>query len=60
MKLRVWLDIEGMLATDLAKKLDVTDGAITLWCQGVRVPRPALMRKIVKVTKGKVTPQDFY
>ena len=60
MKLKVWLDTEGISARELSLKLDVTDGAVSLWLNGLRMPRPAVMRKIMKLSKGKVLPQDFY
>jgi predicted transcriptional regulator len=60
MKLRVWMDIKGITGLDLAEKLGVTDGAISRWKDGSRVPRPEQMRMIVKITKGEVGPVDFY
>jgi len=60
MKLKVWLDTEGISARELSLKLDVTDGAVSLWLNGMRMPRPAVMRLIKKITKGKVTSEDFY
>ena len=60
MKLKTWLAIEGISGVEFAEMVDVTDGAVTLWKDGSRIPRPAQMQKIVEVTKGKVKAQDFY
>ena len=60
MKLKIWMAIEGLTGVELAEKLGVTDGAVSRWTAGDRIPRPDQMKEIIKVTKGKVQPQDFY
>jgi DNA-binding transcriptional regulator YdaS (Cro superfamily) len=43
----------------LATELSVSPEAVRLWLGGERTPSPEMMRRIAKLTKGKVTPNDF-
>jgi transcriptional regulator with XRE-family HTH domain len=48
----------------LAKFLEIEGVSIATtalrWCKGERMPRAEHMKKIFRLTKGKVTPGDFY
>jgi transcriptional regulator with XRE-family HTH domain len=48
----------------LAKFLEIEGVSIATtalrWCKGERMPRAEYMKKIFRLTKGKVTPGDFY
>lgn len=59
MQLRDYLIANGGPA-ELAKKLEVTTEAVRLWAAGDRIPGRDHMRRIVKVTRGQVQPNDFY
>jgi transcriptional regulator with XRE-family HTH domain len=55
---------EKLTYRDLAKLLQIEGVSIATtalrWCKGERIPRAEHMKKIFKLTKGKVTPSDFY
>lgn len=59
MKLKDWLHKNGVAQAALAAHIGVTQAAVSMWVNGVMVPEPATMRKIHRVTGGKVTPNDF-
>lgn len=40
--------------------IGVTEVAVTRYVNGARIPRPAKMALIEKVTKGAVKPNDFF
>lgn len=40
--------------------ISISQGAIAKWCTETRIPRKTEMNIIYKVTKGQVTPMDFY
>ena len=48
----------------LANLLEITGvspaSTVIKWCKFQRVPRSEFMKKIYRLTKGKVTPGDFY
>lgn len=47
-----------------AKELHVTIGAVTHWANGTRQPNPLRLKKLEKLTKGKIKRQhvrpDYY
>lgn len=43
-----------------AQAVGTSHPVVVRWCQGRHVPRPDMMRRIVAVTGGAVTPADFY
>lgn len=45
---------------DFAEAVGVTPTGVRLWIAGKRVPTRDKMNKIIKVTRGKVKPNDFY
>lgn len=60
MLLENWIAKSGTTRSELAALLKVSPGAVTRWCDGERIPQREHMREIIKVTKGKVRPADFY
>ena len=60
MKLRDWLSINGMLGAQLAELLGCTPQTISGYLKKNRIPRKSHMRKIYYITRGLVTPNDFY
>ena len=60
MRLSEYLQSNNLTSADLAAKIgNVTSEAVRLWATGKRVPRAEQMRRIVEVTEGQVTPNDF-
>ncbi len=60
MTLEQYLARKGMTATSLAKECGVVLSTMTRAVNGQTIPSPDLMVKIVRATKGKVKPNDFY
>lgn len=56
-KFKKWLDSRTLKQTAL--DLGVTERGVQFWKQGVAVPRPSVMHKIVKLTKGSVGYEDI-
>lgn len=48
-QLRTLLDEKGMRQKDLAKKIGVHEAAVSMFCQGKRVPRSNTLQKIAQV-----------
>jgi transcriptional regulator with XRE-family HTH domain len=42
-----------------AALIEVEAASVTRYANGDRIPRPAIMRRITKVTDGQVTANDF-
>jgi transcriptional regulator with XRE-family HTH domain len=60
MKLKTYLDAEGIDQTAFAAAINTTQVAVSRYVSGRRIPRPAIMRRIAHETKGLVGPEDFY
>jgi len=60
MKLKDYRLKHGLTAEQLALAVGVTKATICRYEKGKRKPKDEIMRKISEVTKGKVTPNDFY
>ena len=61
MRLRVWRDRNELTLADLAELINVkTRMTVSRYERGLRFPPPAVMQRIVRVTKGEVTEADFY
>jgi len=51
---------QSLTDLQLAQKIECSRSAVTMYRLGQRIPRPAMAKKIAQVTKGSVTPNDFY
>lgn len=60
MKLEMYLKIMSIKQKDFADNISEAVSLVNHYCLGIRIPRPAVMRKIYQVTKGLVQPNDFY
>lgn len=60
MLLVTFLKKKKITKTHFSKEVGVTKSAINQYCSGKRKPMPNIMQRIIKVTGGKVTPNDFY
>lgn len=60
MKIDEFLKKECLKQEVFAEKIGVTQGALSRYVNGVRLPPPSIMRAIYVATRGVVTPNDFY
>lgn len=60
MRLSEYLAAEKIEPLEFARRLRAHHSAVYRYLEGKRIPRPAQMRRIEKLTGGKVTPADFY
>ena len=60
MKLKTWLTQSNIKRADFAAKIGITTATITRYLNGDRKPSADIFSKIFDVTKGNVTPNDFY
>lgn len=59
MTLKEWMKDKGLTEQGMANIVGVSQTAIHRYCTG-RVPRPALVLRIKKLTRGQVTERDWY
>ena len=59
MKPRDDLKSQNLTAKDFAEKGNFSLGGVLKWVSGERFPRPDVIAEIQKITKGKVTANDF-
>ncbi len=60
MTLDQYMRTNSVHEAELAEKLACSVGAVRKWLSGERLPRPEQMQKIVNITDGQVTANDFY
>lgn len=60
MKLRAWLNSQGITAEQFALTVDASVHAVNAWCQGSRRPSKSKMPLVIKATGGAVQPNDFF
>lgn len=60
MKLVDFLKLSSLSARQFAISIGVTPQAMSRYLADDRVPRKAVMQRIVDMTKGAVQPNDFY
>lgn len=60
MDLEQYLKKHKIKQTEFAQQLGVTPTCISRWIRKIRLPRLAMMKKIITLTGGKVTAADFY
>jgi 3,4-dihydroxy 2-butanone 4-phosphate synthase/GTP cyclohydrolase II len=59
MQLALYLSSHNLTRAEFAERIGVTPGAITGYCNGSLWPKRPVMERIIKATRGKVTPNDF-
>lgn len=59
MKLRPWLQLNGMSAAAFAEAIGRTETAVNRWMAGTRRPQYEDMRAIYERTDGAVEPNDW-
>lgn len=60
MTLKEWMEQEKKSVSEIARNLSVTVTCVYRYIKTNRVPTPEIMRKIIAMTGGKVTSNDFY
>jgi hypothetical protein len=60
MKLAEFLSLSKMTQADFARATGLSQQVVGRYVYGHRVPRTEAMARIVAVTRGAVTPNDFY
>ena len=60
MKLSEWMEREKVSVEDLARRLGRTPMQVWRYRAGKSMPRPAVMRRIIEITGGAVTANDFF
>ena len=60
MTLEKYMRAHGYTDNKFADQIGVSRVAVTLYRNGLRIPRPAVMERIVDATDGQVKPNDFY
>ena len=60
MKLKDWLDREGLTVSEFARLMGKPQPTVWRYVNGERVPEGKAMSKIAELTRYKVQPNDFY
>jgi transcriptional regulator with XRE-family HTH domain len=60
MTLDAWLRQQGVSRAEFAELIGASEEGVAKWLRGERIPRRAVMQRIVKATRGRVTATDFY
>jgi predicted DNA-binding protein (UPF0251 family) len=60
MRLEDYLQTTGMTRAEFARRIGVRHITVTRYVQEGRVPESSVMGKIIEVTEGKVTANDFF
>jgi transcriptional regulator with XRE-family HTH domain len=60
MTLTEYLHANDLTASEFARRMGVSPQAVHRYCDGGRVPRKPEMEKILDLTDGLVTPNDFF
>jgi transcriptional regulator with XRE-family HTH domain len=60
MKLRDWRKSCNMTLVALSRELGVTTVSLGRYERGARLPEKRVMEKIIEVTQGQVTPNDWF
>lgn len=60
MKLQTYLDRNKISQSAMAKALGISAVAVHRYVRGTRLPEHAVLAKLLTLTDGQVTPNDFY
>ena len=58
-KLKRWREKKELSQFEIAKKLGVTQQAIANWEMGIRHPHKRYWKKLIELTDGEITLEDF-
>lgn len=60
MKLSDYLDEQKLSHSDMAQRIGTSTEAVRRYANGLRLPKPKIMGRIVEATEGVVEHADFY
>ena len=60
MRLSVYLDERNITHGDMARLIGTSAEAVRRYANGLRLPRPEIMGRIIAATDGAVEHADFY
>ena len=60
MTLQEWMTANDYSVHDVAAAVDTVPHNVANWLAGNNVPNSTKMRLVIDLTKGDVTPNDFY
>lgn len=60
MKLADWLQHSDMTQQQFAETIGSTQGQVSRYCNGQAIPTRSVMLAIIKATRRRVLPDDFY
>jgi transcriptional regulator with XRE-family HTH domain len=60
MKLAEYLEKNHLSAVEFARSLKISSQRVGAYVRGERIPRPAMLQRIIKATNQQVTANDFY
>ena len=59
-KLDKWLTNNSLTRQLFAKKINISTATLSRYLSGDRIPKQEIMEKIIKITRGSISPDDFY
>jgi DNA-binding transcriptional regulator YdaS (Cro superfamily) len=60
MKLEQYLGMHKISVVDFAERVGVSPSIVYRWINGAKIPRARHLRMIARLTRGAVTPNDFF
>jgi DNA-binding transcriptional regulator YdaS (Cro superfamily) len=60
MKLQAYLELKKLSHAAFGALVGASEFGVRKWARGERTPRPDAVRRIQEVTKGDVSPADFF
>lgn len=58
-KIREWREKHGISQEELAKKLGVTQEAVSYWENGKKHPKRSTFKKLIEISNGEIKPEDY-
>tara|TARA_A100001037_G_C15060489_1_gene594553 strand:- start:31 stop:1182 length:1152 start_codon:yes stop_codon:yes gene_type:complete len=55
-----WITNNSLSRQLFAKKINISTATLSRYLSGDRIPKQEIMEKIVKITRGSISPDDFY
>jgi len=60
MRLKKWMTQKSINDEQLSQMLGISRPAVTMYRNDQRIPKKEIMIKLRQITKGEVSPNDFY
>ena len=55
-----WITYNSLSRQLFAKKINISTATLSRYLSGDRIPKQEIMEKIIKITRGSISPDDFY